>query len=73
MSQLPLLSGEALVKILEKIGYQLMRQRGSHFRLSCPNRKSITVPNYTEISRGLLRKILRDTDITADEFNKMIT
>ena len=70
MSRLPLLSGREVIKILIKIGYRKVRQRGSHVRLSCPGKKSITVPDYKVVSRGLLRKILRDAEISPDEFDK---
>jgi predicted RNA binding protein YcfA (HicA-like mRNA interferase family) len=72
MSQLPVLSGKQLVKFLQKLGYQEIRQRGSHIRLACPSRKSITVPDYKVIDRSLLRKILRDAEMTTDEFKKLI-
>ncbi|OGZ00319.1 MAG: hypothetical protein A3B13_01160 [Candidatus Liptonbacteria bacterium RIFCSPLOWO2_01_FULL_45_15] len=68
MTQLPLLSGRQVVKILEKIGYRVIRQRGSHIRLSCPGRKSVTVPNYRIIDRSLLKKLLRDIEIEPREF-----
>lgn len=68
MPQLPLLSGQRIIKILARIGYNPVRQRGSHIRLECPNRKAITVPNYKIIDRSLLRKIIRDADLTAEEF-----
>ena len=70
MSRLPLLSGKGVIKILIKMGYREIRQRGSHIRLSCPDKKSITVPDYKIVSRGLLRKILRDAEISPDEFYK---
>jgi predicted RNA binding protein YcfA (HicA-like mRNA interferase family) len=70
--KLPLLSGREICKALEKLGYVKVRQRGSHIRLKCPGRKSVTVPNYKEVSRGLLRKILRDAEITVEEFLKLI-
>jgi len=57
---------------LEKLRYEKVRQRGSHIRLKCPGRKSVTVPNYKEVSRGLLRKILRDAEISIEEFLKLL-
>jgi len=72
MARLPLLSGKGLIKILRKLGYREVRQRGSHIRLECPKRKSITVPNYKTIDRSLLRKILRDIELTPDEFEKLL-
>jgi len=57
---------------LSKLGYREIRQRGSHIRLSCPGRKSVTVPNYRAIDRSLLRKILRDAELGPEEFLKLI-
>lgn len=72
MLRLPLLSGKEINKILAKIGYHIVRQRGSHVRLSCSNRKSVTVPDYRLIGRGLLRKILRNAGLSPKEFNRLI-
>ena len=70
--KLPLLSGREICKALEKLGYVKVRQRGSHIRLKCSGRKSVTAPDYKEVSRGLLRKILRDANISIEEFLKLI-
>jgi predicted RNA binding protein YcfA (HicA-like mRNA interferase family) len=72
MQKLPILSGRKLVKILSKLGYAEVRQRGSHVRLECPVRKSITVPDYKVIDRSLLRKILRDAELEPKDFNKLM-
>ena len=72
MSRLPILSGQEIIKALSKIGYQTSRQRGSHIRLSCSGRKSVSVPNYNAVSRGLLRKILRDAEVSIDKFNELL-
>ncbi len=72
MYRLPLLSGKEVIKTLAKIGYRVVRQRGSHIRLSCSNRKSVTVPDYKIIGRGLLRKILRNTELSFEAFNNLI-
>jgi predicted RNA binding protein YcfA (HicA-like mRNA interferase family) len=72
MTGWPILSGKQLIKILEKVGYRKIRQRGSHIRLGCPDRKSVTVPDYRTIDRSLLRKIIRDTELTAEEFRKLL-
>jgi len=68
MPQLPLLSGKQLIKILAKLGYSVERQRGSHIRLSAPEKKSVTVPNYKQIDRSLLVKILRDAKLKPEDF-----
>ena len=68
MAKLPIISGRRLIKVLSKSGYREVRQRGSHIRLECPNRKSVTVPDYKTIDRSLLRKILRDAELAIEEF-----
>lgn len=69
--KLPVVSGRKVVRALERIGYRVVRQRGSHIRLrdeSDPNHLPITVPDHKTVKPGLLRKILHDADLTADEF-----
>ena len=72
MSALPILSGKRLIRILQKLGYRSVRQRGSHIRLECSGRKSVTVPNYKTIDRSLLRKILRDAELSSEEFMNLM-
>lgn len=73
MPRLPLLSGKQLIKILAKIGYQPVRQRGSHIRLSTDGKKSLTVPNYKQIDRSLLIKILRDAELKPEDFLNLLS
>ena len=61
-----------MVKVLAVAGYRQIRQRGSHIRLVCPGKKSITVPDHKFIGRGLLRKIVRDAELSVDEFKKLL-
>ena len=72
VKKLAILSGRAIVKALAKVGYLEVRQRGSHIRLACPGRTSITVPDYKVVGRGLLRKILRDADLSVEEFTRLV-
>ncbi|MBK8078825.1 MAG: type II toxin-antitoxin system HicA family toxin [Saprospiraceae bacterium] len=56
-------SGESLAKKLSKVGYLVIRQKGSHIRLSRiteNNEHHITRPNHSPIKIGLLSKILND-------------
>jgi len=72
MTQLPLLSGREIIKTLARAGYYEVRQRGSHIRLRHKTRRPVTVPNYPTVSRGLLSKILRETEITVAEFADLL-
>ena len=49
--KLPVVSGKQCIKVLEQIGYEKVRQRGSHIRLKDTkgSRPSITVPDHKEI------------------------
>ena len=69
--KLPVVSGREAVKAFERIGYQIVRQRGSHIRLrdeSDPDHLPLTVPDHKTLKPGLLRKLLRDADLTVGEF-----
>ncbi|HBB65359.1 MAG TPA: hypothetical protein DCZ84_01830 [Candidatus Vogelbacteria bacterium] len=68
MPKLPIVSGKECVNCLAKLGYTMVRQRGSHVRLSCIKRKPVTVPMHKIIATGLLRKILRDAQLSAEDF-----
>ena len=72
MAGLPILSGKKLINILEKLGYRAVRQRGSHIRLMCTGKRSVTVPDHASIGKSLLRKILRDAEINTEDFLKLL-
>ncbi|MFN2167232.1 MAG: type II toxin-antitoxin system HicA family toxin, partial [Anaerolineae bacterium] len=56
------------VKAFERIGYHGVRQRGSRLRdESDPDHLPLTVPDHKTLKPGLLRKLLRDADLTGGE------
>jgi predicted RNA binding protein YcfA (HicA-like mRNA interferase family) len=63
-----------LIQALEQIGFQRTRQRGSHVRLRHTDGRVVTVPVHSgqDLGRGLLRKILRDAELTVDELLKLV-
>lgn len=69
----PVLSGAQLVKALEQIGWELVRQRGSHVRLNHPERATaLVVPLHKELKRGTLSGILRDAGLDRDELRGLL-
>jgi predicted RNA binding protein YcfA (HicA-like mRNA interferase family) len=66
----PRLTGREVIKILRKLGFEVSRVRGSHHILRHPDGRATTVPVHRGevIGPGLLSKILRDTDLTLEEF-----
>ena len=73
MPKLPILSGKEVIKKLEKHGYISVRQKGSHVRLRHDDKqyKPITVPLHKAIKQGLLYKIIKDANLTMNEFNNL--
>ena len=71
MSKLPLLSWREVIKALNKIGYVVARQRGSHFIL-VKDERVIPVPRHNQIKRGLLLEIIAEAGMTKEEFLKLL-
>ena len=74
MTRLPILTGNELVKILNKCGFRVLRQKGSHVFLKHDDRRATVVPVHKgqDIDRGLLKKILKDINISTDEFVELL-
>ncbi|MBE9259214.1 type II toxin-antitoxin system HicA family toxin [Dolichospermum sp. LEGE 00246] len=65
MSKLPIISGLECVKALEKIGFVVDRQRGSHIIMVREEpRTTISVPDHKELDRGTLRGIIRQAGLS---------
>jgi len=75
MSRLPILSGRKVIRALEQIGFEVLRQKGSHVRLKHEDGRVVTVPVHAgqDISRGLLRKILRDAELTPQKLKILLS
>jgi len=62
----PVVSGEKLLKVLVRLGYEIIRQRGSHVRLRKPTAAgdhNITVPLHDKLAKGTLKDILSQVSI----------
>ncbi len=70
---LPRISGRDCVKALQKKDYFFVRQTGSHIIIRRKDPFSqITVPDHKELDRGTLRSIIRQTNLSIDEFNSLL-
>ncbi|MBU4349665.1 type II toxin-antitoxin system HicA family toxin [bacterium] len=74
MSRLPILTGLELIKILERMGFKTIRQKGSHVFLKHQDNRTTIIPVHKgkDVDRALLRKILRDTEISPNEFKDIL-
>lgn len=71
MPKLPLLTAKELAKVLEKLGFRLKRQEGSHMFFEHQDGRTTVIPNHPreDIDRGLLNKIIKhDLKISREEF-----
>ena len=70
MIKLPVVSGREVVERLEKANFILVRQTGSHMIMRREKAPKITVsiPDHKELKRGTLKNILRQINLTVDEF-----
>ena len=70
--KLKLCSGAEAVRKLQRAGWSIAHQKGSHVMLTKPGRQwTISLPPHIEPSLGLLRKLLRQADLTIEEFNEL--
>jgi predicted RNA binding protein YcfA (HicA-like mRNA interferase family) len=74
MTKLPVLKATELISALERAGFQVVRQKGSHVRLRHVDGRVVTVPVHPgqDIGRGLLRKILRDAELARDALIELL-
>ena len=74
MPHLPILRARELIDALQKSGFIIVRQKGSHIRLRHPDGRVVTVPVHSgqDIGRGLLRKILRDADLSIEDLLQLL-
>jgi predicted RNA binding protein YcfA (HicA-like mRNA interferase family) len=69
MSKLPNISGKECVKALEKIGFYQKRRESSHIIMRRDEPfAQVVIPDHDEIAKGTLRGIIRDTDLSVEEF-----
>ncbi len=76
MHKLPQVSGKDTIKALQKIGFTVVNQKGSHVKLArrIDNQKqTVIVPLHRVLKRGTLRNgILRSINLSIDDFIKLL-
>ena len=65
----PMLKADELIKYLCRKDFKIVRQKGSHVRMRHKDGRVTSVPCHSgqDIGKGLLKKILRDTELTMEE------
>jgi predicted RNA binding protein YcfA (HicA-like mRNA interferase family) len=73
MPKLVPISGKKLCKILERLGFEKIYGKGSHFRFNHADGRRTVVPVHgnEDIGKGLLRAILRQIKLSTEEYDKL--
>ena len=67
MPKLPRISGSEIVRALQRLDFEVARQRGSHIILRRGSAGCV-VPNHREVKVGTLAGVLRQAGVSAEEF-----
>ena len=64
---LPVISGNEAIRALQRLGFVVVRQRGSHIvlRKGC---QGCVVPNHRELKTGMLAGLLKQGEVSVDDF-----
>ena len=69
MPSLPLSTPADVVKAFERLGWRVVRRRGSHIILTKPGHiATLSVPDHDHVARGTLRALISRSGVSVDEF-----
>lgn len=74
MSKLPVVDAKTLERILLKLGFQIVRQKGSHRFYRHDDGRYTTIPHHgsDDLGRPLIREILKQVDLSNEEYMRML-
>jgi predicted RNA binding protein YcfA (HicA-like mRNA interferase family) len=74
MSRLVLVSASKMERILMNLGFERIRQKGSHVIYRHTDGRTTTIPFHSnrDLPRPLIREILREINISIDEYTKLL-
>jgi len=73
MTEIPAISFRTLIKKVKQLGFESVRQKGSHIRFVHPDGRKTTIPDHgsKDVPHGLLMKIIRhDLEMNIEDFFK---
>lgn len=72
MTRLKVINSTKLEKLLLKLGFKKIRQKGSHVFYRHPDGRTTTVPHHSgrDLARPLIKEILREIELSVDEYNE---
>ncbi len=75
MNKIKPLPSKKVIKALEEIGFEQIRQKGSHLFLQHPDGRTTIVPVHPteKLGKGMITKIIKDAKITRDEWIELLS
>jgi predicted RNA binding protein YcfA (HicA-like mRNA interferase family) len=69
MPQVPLLRPREVIRAFGSLGWQMVRQRGSHILSTKPGSiATLSVPDHTRVARGTLRALIGKAGLSVEQF-----
>lgn len=74
MSRLPIVDAKTMEKLLLRLGFKRVRQKGSHVFYRHPDGRTTTLPYHPrrDLARPLIREILREIELSPEEFREKL-
>ncbi|VVB89804.1 HicA toxin of bacterial toxin-antitoxin [uncultured archaeon] len=74
MSRLQIIDARKMEKLLIKLGFQRVRQKGSHVFYRHPDGRTTSVPHHPgrDLARPLIKEILREIELSVEEYNEYL-
>lgn len=74
MSRLPVIGFRSMEALLLRLGFERVRQKGSHVFYRHADGRTTTLPNHPgrDLARPLLREILREIELTPERFHQLL-
>ncbi|WP_370575856.1 type II toxin-antitoxin system HicA family toxin [Methanomethylovorans sp.] len=73
MSKLPIISGSEAIRAFSRAGWLPHRQVGSHVVLRKEGSKiTLTIPKHKELKPGLLRHLIKVSELTVEDFIELL-
>ncbi|WP_188881707.1 type II toxin-antitoxin system HicA family toxin [Alicyclobacillus cellulosilyticus] len=73
MPRLPVLAAKDIVHALQRAGFEMKRQSGSHMILEhTVTKRPVVVPKHNPVKRGTLHSIIHQAGLTAEEFMRLL-
>jgi predicted RNA binding protein YcfA (HicA-like mRNA interferase family) len=69
MPSLPVLPPSTVIKAFQRLGWQVVRQKGSHIIMTRAGAiATLSIPNHPEVARGTLRSLIAKAELTVEQF-----